>query len=291
LRNARVLALVLAMSLLAATSRAQAAPDRAQCLTSVDDGQKKRDEGKWTEARALFLVCADRSCPSAVTTQCIQWLEELAREQPSILFRIRDQGGRDALEATLYVDGSTEGVRLGTTAIAVDPGVHKVRVVLRDGSVKEESFLLHKGDRDRIVEVSFPRAPAEVSTTPLNASAPLPKVSAKPFHVPALAWVSGGTFALGGAFTAVFAVLAKNQESALRETGCAPGCDPSARSSINTKVTLANVSLVTGLVGLGSAFLFTLIANLGSSPSSTTPRKTGTLRSLQLEPKEVDLRW
>ena len=95
--------------------------------------------------------------------------------------------------------------------------------------------------------------------------------------MPLLGWVGLGVGVIGGVMTVAFAVSANNAESHLRST-CAPSCPSSEKSSIDTKVALANVGLGLGLVGLGVAVVTTVMANTGDNCERPSPRTAPPLR-------------
>jgi hypothetical protein len=248
------------------------AADQNACLAAVDKGQGLRDEGKLREARESFLICADRACPSAVSTQCTQWLEEASRDIPSIVFRVKDSAGKELLDASVFLDGSQTALAIQATAVQLNPGSYKAKVVLKNGQSREEAFLLRKGEHDRVVEIAFPANGAvDAPQVPVPGAGPSAPVEpeAKGFRIPAYAWVGAGVGVLGIVGTVVFASSANSDQSDLESSKCAPRCDPEKRSGIETKVTLANVSMIAGGLGLGFAVVSTILANAGSKETAT----------------------
>jgi hypothetical protein len=243
------------------------AADRKVCFSLVDDGQKLRDEGKLREAREAFLTCSDRSCPNAVFAQCTQWLDEVEREIPSIVFRVKDGHGKEVFDAQLFVDAQASATLIQAKSVPQNPGTHSVRVVLSDGKAQEETFLLRKGERDRIIEIAFPviPEPSAPATRPAATSSGNTDMVKSGFRFPVIAWLGLGVGVLGGVGTAIFATSAKSAETDLQKTGCAPACDKDKRSGIDSKLQLANVSMIVGGVGLGVALVSTIVANVGSS--------------------------
>jgi hypothetical protein len=285
----------LSLSVLLAPNAALAA-DRAVCLSAVDKGQGLRDEGKLREAREAFLACSDRSCPSAVSTQCTQWLEESERDIPSIVFRVKDTAGKEALDAQVFLEGSDAAIPIQTKALPLNPGSYKIKATLRDGKSREETILLRKGERDRVIEIAFPIGLAAEAPVPAGAAAVVPSepaaASSQGFKIPAYAWIGVGVGVLGAVGTGVFAASANSDQSALTESRCAPQCDASKRSDIEGKVTLANVSLIASGVGFGFAIVSTILANVGSketpsaqgTPTAKRPTPRGLSSSLVVAP-------
>jgi hypothetical protein len=247
----------LVLAFLFASAPALAA-DRKACIAAADEGQKLRDDSKLTDAREKFLVCADKGCPSAVSKQCLEWVSEIDHDMPTIAFRAKDGAGKELFDVQVFVDDKSLAESIPPKAFSVDPGTHRVRFVRRDGTTVEDTVLVRTAEKDRIIELTF-KPP--VGTPPPVAPVPPPS-SGGGFRFPWPAWVGVGLMVVGGVGTAAFAVAANGEESDLRAT-CAPGCDPSLQSSIDTKLVLANVSLGIGIAGLGLAVVATIVANVG----------------------------
>lgn len=251
----------LAAATLVTTTAAHAGPK--ECVAAADEGQKLRDDGKLNAAREKFIACAAKACPGAVSKQCSQWLSETEKDMPTMTFRALDDQGKETLEVKVLVDGGKVSDTIDAHALALDPGEHKVRFERADGRAIEEKVLLRPGEKNRLIELSFqvktapPPEPPKVVTPP----PPGPETD-RGFHVPLLGWVGLGVGVAGGVMTAVFALSANSDEKNLRTT-CAPACDPSEKSSIDTKVALANVGFGIGVVGLGVAVVTTVLANTG----------------------------
>ena len=260
----RAAGIILPLLALSAISVDAAAIDRKACIAAADDGQKLRDDGKLSEAREKFISCADKACPSAVAKQCADWVGEVEHDTPTISFRAKDPSGKEIFDVEVRIDDKSVASSIQPKAIAVDPGTHKIKFVLKDGNTIEDTFLLRNAEKDRIIELTFmPRAP-------LIPVAPPPAAGGGAgFQIPWIAWVGVGVMVLGGVGTAAFAVSANADESDLRST-CAPRCDPADRSGIDTKLVLANVSLGLAFAGLGLAVVSTIVANVTHKEAPTT---------------------
>ena len=258
-----ILAAGIAAAPLATTTVAYAGPK--ECVAAADDGQKLRDDGKLNAAREKFIVCAAKACPGAVSKQCSQWLVETEKDMPTMTFRALDDQGKETVDVKVLVDGGKVSDTIDAHALALDPGEHKVRFERADGRAIEEKVLLRPGEKNRLIELTFQvKTVAPVETPKVVApSGPSPEPD-RGFHVPLLGWVGLGVGVAGGIMTAAFAISANSDESDLRST-CAPSCDSSKKSSIDTKVLLANVGLGIGIVGLGVAVVTTVLANTGTS--------------------------
>ncbi len=256
-----LIAASIAAAPLAATTAAYAGPK--ECVAAADDGQKLRDDGKLNAAREKFIVCAAKACPGAVSKQCSQWLVETEKDMPTMTFRALDDQGKETIDVKVIVDGGKVSNTIDAHALALDPGEHNVRFERADGRAVEDKVLLRPGEKNRLIELSF-QVKTAPPPEPVKPVAPPPPVVEpdRGFHVPLLGWVGLGVGVVGGVMTAAFAISANGDESDLRSS-CAPNCDSSKKSSIDTKVVLANVGLGIGIVGLGVAVVTTVLANTG----------------------------
>ncbi len=251
----------LALALVLAAAPALAA-DRKACIQAADDGQKLRDDGKLSDARDKFLVCADKGCPAAVSKQCLEWVAEVDHDTPTIAFRAKDPSGKEVFDVQVFVDDKSLVDGIAPKSFPVDPGKHRVRFVRHDGTTAEDTVLVRTAEKDRIIELSLKGASAATTGPTEPPPAGSGGSSGGGFRFPWPAWVGVGLMVVGGVGTAAFALSANAEESDLRAT-CAPKCDPSLQSSIDTKLILANVSLGLGIAGVGLAVIATIVANVG----------------------------
>jgi len=267
-----VVAAMLGVATLATVEPAHAGSK--ECIAAADEGQKLRDDGKLNAARDKFIMCAAKACPGAVAKQCSQWLIEAEHDVPTVTFRALDEQGKETLSVRVLIDGVAVAQSIDARALPIDPGEHAVRFELASGQGVEDKVLVRPGEKNKMIELSFqPKAPPPPAAKPIPAPSPVAPAEegGGGFHVPMLGWVGLGIGVAGGVMTAIFAVSANSAESDLRST-CAPSCDPSEKSSIDTKIVLANVGLGIGVVGLGLAVVTTVLANTGPK----APPKTAT---------------
>jgi hypothetical protein len=272
-----------ALSTMSSSPARAAGPSRDECIAAADEGQKLRDDGKLGAAHKMNFSRAAKACPAVVAKACAGWREDADRDMPTATFRVLDEQGKELLDVKVAIDAAVDAQPVSAKALPLDPGEHVVHVKRNDGKTLDEKFLLRPGEKNRMVDVRFP--PPLVAAPP-----PTPKPEpAKPqgptsdgFRVPLLGWVGLGVFVAGGATTTVFAVMAKSDESDERAKGCAPGCPPSDKDGINTKLAIANVGMGVGIVGLGVAVVTTVLANTGSRSAATGSTPPGqTAKSVQ----------
>lgn len=221
------------------------ADDREQCISSAESAQALRDEGKYRRAREQMLVCARDVCPSAIKRDCVQWLQELDRDAPSVVVAARE-GDKDLADVKVYLDSALVADHLDGRPISVDLGEHTFRFE-HAGVTKEEKVLIGAGQKSRNISVNFGKAAAEK------------KDEAGAGHqepgsiVPAVVVGSIGVIALGTAV--VFGLQGKNDVDELQK--CKPRCNESDVDSARTKLIISDISTGVGIVALGvAAYMF-----------------------------------
>lgn len=252
-------------ALVAAPSFARAANVEA-CVDAAEKSQQLRDDGQLLEAKEKLVTCSAAGCPAAVAKQCARWLQEVEQSLPSIVVRVRDQAGKDLVDATISVDGAVRATHADGRPIALDPGAHTI-VVKRDGAADaEEKVVVVAGEKNRVIPIesrpatAAPKGPVEPPVEP-------PQGSGGGFKFP---WISGVFFGVGvAAFvgTAILVPVARGEANDLRTT-CSPNCAQSDVDAVQTKITVANVLLGVGIgsvaIGLGAL----IVANVMGKGSS-----------------------
>jgi len=258
-RSASTLALILTM-LLASVGLAQTASETSretsreeveQCVAEHDSARQLRLDEQWQGARAAMLSCAAERCPLAIAADCHAWLDELARQMPTLIVVLEgEQLG--ALHSALRVELDGTSIELTDPPIPIDllPGAHRLRFELPGRQPVELSFALKKGEKNHIERVRF--AAPRASQSPAR---PANRVATRP--VPAATyWLAGGALvALAGSVG--FLVSGLNQHADARAI-CAPTCDQSIRTSIQARLILADVAGGAGLV-LGGLAVYTYL--------------------------------
>jgi hypothetical protein len=192
----------------AAPSAAPAAVDPKQaCIAAVEQGQTERDDGKYRQARASFLACAQDTCPRVIQQSCTKWLRELDESAPTIVLAAKDEQGNDLTDVNVTFDGSPFVTQLDGKPVEVDAGEHLIRFD-RDGRTPvEQKLLLRAGEKARLVSVVL--RPVGAGPGGEGPVAPEPTFSAH--HVVA---VSAGVAALAAvAVGSYFLVESNHQKS------------------------------------------------------------------------------
>ena len=130
------------------------------------------------------IVRAREECPSIVRDDCVPWLVELDRAQPSVVVHARDEAGRDLVAVHVEIDGRTVAEALDGNPIPVDPGTHTVRCEATGRAPSEQRILVAQGDKGRPLTVDLP-APAALPS-------PAAAAAVKPTGPPIAAYATGG---------------------------------------------------------------------------------------------------
>jgi hypothetical protein len=240
---------VVAATMLVSTN-AWAEPSN-ECPRAAEQAQILRENNDLSAARTQLLRCSALDCPVVVRNDCIQWLDEVNRSIPSVVFFADDETGKDRTDVRVTVDGHVVAERLDGGAVLIEPGEHRVRFDASDGRSLERTMLFVAGEKNRKVAAHFEPRPRAAPPWVKVSSADAPS-RRSPTVWP---WIAGGIGVVGlGGFT-FFAVSGKSQIADLER--CSPYCNPSDRDAARTSYLVADVSLGVGIVALGiSTYLF-----------------------------------
>lgn len=262
-------ALVAAVLALALPARADDG-QKAECAAAYEKAQEHRTAGRLIAAEAALTLCAAEACPAFVKSDCAQWLTEVQREVPTVQFEVKGPTGDQVTAVRVFVDGELLLEELGDEPVPLDPGDHELRFEIEGAKPATRQVLVRQGHKDRVVQVSFAADPAPASTVeppaePSPAAAD-PTESAEPSAEPGplrpYAWIAGGVGGAALVSWGVFAALGSSQQSDLEST-CKPNCSSSEVDSVRTKYLIADVSLITGIVGLGAGVALYVLSQPG----------------------------
>ncbi|MBW2527464.1 MAG: hypothetical protein JRI23_25000, partial [Deltaproteobacteria bacterium] len=232
-----------------AASTAPGQPDEAACLAAYTDSQRLRKAGKLNEAYQRLLICSQRSCPSVVKADCVPWLAETERARPSIVVVAKGVDGEDTAEVRLLIDGRLAAARLDGRPIALDPGPRRLRFEHAGLPPIEKTIVVQVGIKNRRVDVSFA---ADTPTPQPGPARPAPDPPPPERGEPIVGYVLTGVGALALGSFAVFGLIGSAEADEYDET-CAPtkSCDPDDVSATETKLLVADISLVVGIAAVG----------------------------------------
>jgi hypothetical protein len=259
LRGLAALALSFAVSSPLAARAQDAAPPAAEgsppdpvlvCLDNHTEGQQLRRDGKLIESRDAFRQCSATACPSEIIRDCLGWMEEVDKQIPSVSFAVTADGTNRS-DAQVYIDDVLVLDKLSGRAMPVNPGPHRVRVVLPPFAPFEEQVVFTEGDKFRMVDVKFasPRAALNPATTTPGAASPEVE-KARP--VPVATYVFGGlgiAAALSGGAWGISNVALRSD----MEEKCSPNCSDRSIDVLKQRALIADISWGVSIVSLATA--------------------------------------
>jgi len=231
-----------------------AAPDKQTCLAEYDETQKLKNSGKLIEAKKHALVCAQDGCPNVVRDDCTSWSVDLEKTIPTIVLVVTDSEGRDVTDAVAYLDGKKMSSHVEGKAIPLNPGAHKLRIEREGYDTIEQDVVAHEGDKNRNINVKFPKKGADAPVAP---GAPV-DTGPKSRPVPAAAWVFGGLGAAGVAGFIAFGLMGSSKKSDLDTRACKPSCPVDDVNAAKRDFLIADIALGVGVVSLGIATVLVL---------------------------------
>jgi hypothetical protein len=255
-------------SLLSASSAAAADPTKDQCIDANEGAQGLRKTGKLREAEQRLLVCVAASCPGVVRDDCAQRLTELRAATPTVVFIVKDDADQDLSDVRVTMDGQVLTEKLDGSAIAINPGQHRLVFESPGRSPQEKALVVREGEKDRherIVLVATAPGPTE----PVPEAARVAPVETTTTHDGGTQRVAGlvvgGMGVAGIVLGTVFGFVSKSTyDGALKEcTGGVPnecqqpGVDKG--KSAHSQAAVSTVAFIAGgaLLGGGALLYFT----------------------------------
>ncbi len=259
---------------LVVATTARAAPTRAECIAASEDAQLMKIKSQLRAAREKLVVCSDDACPKIVKQDCSNWLDEVDRAMPTIVFGAHDARGRDLTDVRVTMDGTPLADHLDGKAIAIDPGQHTFHFEMEGAPARDEQLVVREGDKNRNVTVTLgePFAahieppPVQKPTPPVWIEQPPPPKDER--HGPSVAtWIVGGlglaTLAAAGAVGTIALV---RRSSLYDSCGSKGTCQP---SDVDQVYTLYDLSY--GGAAIGGALVVTSIVLFFATKVSSKP--------------------
>jgi hypothetical protein len=247
-------------SLLVTPVRAQSAPQPSieECATAYEAGQEMRLDSRLLSARTQFRTCANPACPKMVSQQCTTWLQDVARDIPSVIVTVVDGQSRDVAGATVTLD--EKPIPLGE-AVDVDPGRHRLRVRAGTRST-EQTFVASESQKQRFLPIKLVESKPR-SITLQKAPQPDRKPGKSSLLPPILLGVGGAALA-----TATFFWLSAKADYDDLGDGCRPYCSTSEGDRVARKALIGDVLGVVGIASLGVGTVLLIGENSGSATPS-----------------------
>jgi hypothetical protein len=227
-----------AFLLLAVPSRAaEPSPeDKAACVAAHVNAQEERQAGRLVSAVRALDACSTDACPPLVRNDCIAWAETWPSSVPSIIVVVRDVRDMEQSRARIVIDDAPSAASLDGRPIKLDPGPHRLKVTLEDGTVLEKTIVLAEGEKARKVELA-PPAPARASFPSASVWVPLVSVAS-----------------VGTMLFATLAGIGKARQDELDR--CAPDCQADDVAEMRRLYVAADVSLGVGAAGAAALALY-----------------------------------
>lgn len=223
---------------------------KQMCVDSHLKAQSQKLEGHLVESLQNLRTCANKACPAIVQRDCVQWLEEIQREVPTVIFDASDGTG-PLKEVRVTQDGHVLAASIDGAALEIDPGTYDFVFEAADGRRRRIKVLIRQGDHNRSVAVDFSESHDQDDAWIVR--------------VPPAARVSGGVALVATALGAALGASALiSQANALDR--CAPACDEGVSESIETRAAIADVA---GGVALIAGVLTAVSVVRASRPGHT----------------------
>jgi hypothetical protein len=266
------------------------APTTADCLAASDASFQSRSEHKLRAERSQLLVCASASCPAEVRKECVNRVDGVNGQIPTIIFAAKDASGADLSAVKVTMDSEVLAESLEGTALAIDPGEHTFTFEAAGLPPVTAKYVIQQAQKDRHELVRF-GAPAP---TPAPGPSTLEATSSQPPPSPAaeghglgtqkiLAIVAGGVGIVGLGVGTAFGVMALSQKSDAQSLCSHDPC--SDRTGVNewsTADSSGNVSTVGFVVGgialAGGAVLWFTAPSLNRGSSTQVGFGPGSLQ-------------
>jgi hypothetical protein len=274
-RSSIVLSAVVACSLLVPSlveHNAMAAGEGNVCTTSYEKAQYLRRDKKLRAARKELLTCSQTTCPGAIVSDCTQWMTEVDKIIPSVVFDVRDSKGQSIADVKVSMDSEVLQTKLDGTAIQVDPGNHSFHFDLPDGTSGDQQILVLEGEKARVITYTIAGATsAGGGTAPGPGDQPKQSDQASSGGSKTLAYVVGGVGVASLAVGIIVGAMGSSQASSDKATGgCAPNCSDDEVSSIKTKLVVSDIFIPVGIVGIGAGVVLYLVSGNGHASASTS---------------------
>lgn len=255
-------AAVVAFAFASASLPSNAFADDKACMAAAAKGQELRDEGKFVEAKPHFQQCADATCPAPIPGYCAEWLADLGKKMPSVVFRATDEGGRDVADANVEIDGKRT-VAVDGRPVEIDPGKHTIKITRPGSKPFEDVIVVAQSEKDRIVLAKLAVASAPPPAGPPAGTEDTKKGGGVP-TASVVSWAIGGAALLSFAGFGLKARIDYDDY----EARCGNRCAESERDTVATSVMIADISLVVAVVAAGVGTYFFL-----TRPTSVAPPK------------------
>jgi hypothetical protein len=235
-------------------------PTPSECVAESNASAQLEAAHALRRARARLLVCVSASCPALVREECARRMDQLTSAIPTVVFVARDAGGGELSAVKVTIDDEVVADHLEGTAVALDPGSHRLTVEAPGRPPLTREIILHEGEKDRREVFVVDAAPAPASHPP-SSDVPPSSDALAPGMPPApapgtgrgvrsLGLVLGGAGVAGVVVGGVFGALTiTSWGSANGECPTHAGCSSQASQDRSNALSFATVSTVAFVAG------------------------------------------
>jgi len=237
----RLAQLAAGLLILAGVGTAHAEEDTVSaCLSAHTRGQELKRDGLLLESREALRECSASQCPNALIRDCSEWLQQLDRQIPSVSVRVTADGA-SRVDASLVIDDAPPTGIVSGKAIELNPGKHRLQVLLSPYEPFETVLVVSEGDQFRVIDVEFhTRRP-----TPGAESTPASPEPTMHRPTPILTYVFAGVTAAAAISGTGWGLSSWSLRKEL-ETACAPACSPESIDLVKQRAQLADISWAIG---------------------------------------------
>jgi hypothetical protein len=236
------------------------ADDKATCLDAASKAQRLQDAHKLVEARERLRVCARAQCPAVVQTDCANWLAEVEKTLPTVVFVATTRAGAALVDVKVSIDGLPLAPKLDGQALPVNAGLHTFHFESASDGSSDQQVLVNEGERNRAVAVVLAAA-APAQTPPSNGSAQ--ETGGRSRASNWVGWVLGGAGVLGLGVGTVFGVVTLGDK---RSAHCDDNnvCDPGTVGEIKNASLVSDIGWLAGGTLLAAGVAVVLFVPSGS---------------------------
>lgn len=218
----------------------------ARCVHYHMEAQRQRRAKKLIEAKAAMRECAVSDCPTMVQQDCLQWIQAIDEQTPSIVFSI-EADGKPVTGAKVKIDDREVDASAGI-AVPLNPGPHTYVVENPPYEPQSGSLNVLEGQRFRVLNVRFeqqkPEAPRPLPPPPIRTETVRP--------VPLGTWLLLGVGVVGAGAFAGMGLTGKSQEEELKDV-CSPNCTDHDTKSMRSLYLGADIAAGVGAAALIAA--------------------------------------
>ena len=218
--------------------------DNEACLSAHEKAQIERMQGRYVEAHAQLLACAQASCPGGVRNDCKGWLGEVEASLPTLVFAVSEASGRDLVDVRISADGKLLDERADGRSLTLNPGLYTLRFEAEGYVTQEQQVLVREAEKQRIIRVTLQPVGPSVSPASNQPAAHTDASSpdARQRRLLLTSYVLGGAAVASLAVGIGFGVSGKKKYDELKAEGCEPDCPPGEVESGKRRYVIADVA-------------------------------------------------